>query len=79
MPFLVDGVIPLAKSFDTVGWMAKNPELLLEIAYILIDGQSAEGQFHNIFWAEEAWGGVEYERQRGTVSFPARIRRNNES
>ncbi|MFP3124914.1 amidase [Ectobacillus funiculus] len=66
---LVDGVIPLAKSFDTVGWMAKNPELLLEIAHILIDDQGAEGQFHNIFWAEEAWGVLNTNDKEALLAF----------
>ncbi|MGQ3477620.1 amidase [Paenibacillus sp. TY11] len=50
-----EGVIPLAPSFDTVGWMSRNPQLLLKIGRILIDGQSQEGNFKNLFLAEESW------------------------
>ncbi|AUO09014.1 amidase [Paenibacillus jamilae] len=49
------GVIPLAPSFDTVGWMSRSPQLLLKIGQILIDGQSKEGQFKNIYLAKEPW------------------------
>lgn len=65
----IDGVIPLAKGFDTVGWMAKSPELLLEIGHILIDGQSAEGRFHNIFLAEEAWGVLDKKEKEALLAF----------
>ncbi|MBU9713907.1 amidase [Evansella tamaricis] len=32
----IDGVIPLAQSFDTVGWMAKDPNTLLRIGEVLL-------------------------------------------
>ncbi|WP_054939379.1 amidase [Paenibacillus ihuae] len=32
----MDGVIPLAPGFDTVGWMADSPELLLRIGKVLL-------------------------------------------
>lgn len=65
----IDGVIPLAKGFDTVGWMAKSPELLFEIGHILIDGQSAEGGFRNIFLAEEAWGVLDKKEKEALLAF----------
>lgn len=65
----IDGVIPLAKSFDTVGWMARNPELLLEVGRILIDGQNEAGQFHNIFLAEEAWGMLDTNDKEALLAF----------
>lgn len=65
----IDGVIPLAKSFDTVGWMAQNPELLLEVGRILIDGQNEAGQFHNIFLVEEAWGMLDKNDKEALLAF----------
>lgn len=55
----LEGVIPLAKSFDTVGWMARDPKLLFEVGQILIDEQSREGRFSRIFLGEDAWGLLE--------------------
>ncbi|MBD0383967.1 amidase [Paenibacillus sedimenti] len=65
----IEGVIPLAESFDTVGWMSRNPQLLLEVGRVLIDGQSTEGQFNNIFLAEEAWGLLEKENKEALLAF----------
>jgi amidase len=51
----IEGVIPLAKSFDTVGWMAREPQLLLNVGQILIENQSKNGRFNQIFLGEDAW------------------------
>ena len=56
----IDGVIPLAKSFDTVGWMARDPELLYKIGTILIgQDQSDDHQFPCLYFEEEAWSFVD--------------------
>jgi len=56
----LDGVIPLAKSFDTVGWMARDPETLLKVGKILIEGQNLDQtSFTTIIIAEDAWDLVE--------------------
>ncbi|BCG57979.1 amidase [Paenibacillus sp. URB8-2] len=34
----MSGVIPLAPQFDTVGWMAGSPELLLRVGKVLLEG-----------------------------------------
>ena len=52
----IEGVIPLAKSFDTVGWMSKDPELMCRIGRALIDGQEEKGVFKKVFFSEDAWG-----------------------
>jgi amidase len=56
----MDGVIPLAKSFDTVGWMTREPELLLEVADILIHQEEFNNQedFSSFYLEEEAWSFV---------------------
>lgn len=56
----LDGVIPLAKSFDTVGWMARDPETLLKVGRILIEGQNLDQtSFTTMIIAEDAWDLVE--------------------
>ena len=39
----VDGVIPLAKSFDTVGWMSKDIGVLHAAGRVLLSGQEEAG------------------------------------
>lgn len=56
----ISGVIPLAKSFDTVGWMTRNPNLLYEIGKILIQqDQQDVNDFRNLYFEEEAWSFVD--------------------
>ena len=56
----ISGVIPLAKSFDTVGWMTRNPELLYEIGTILIQQeQPNHPNFSSLYFEEEAWSFVD--------------------
>ncbi|MGI8383659.1 amidase [Robertmurraya sp. P23] len=59
---LVDskGVIPLAKSFDTVGWMTRDPNLLLAVGEVLIrEGTNDMEEFSSLFFENEAWSYVE--------------------
>ncbi|MFT8319804.1 MAG: amidase [Bacillus sp. (in: firmicutes)] len=52
----IDGVIPLAKSFDTVGWMAKKAEVLLEVGNVLIDKKEKEQKpFSHFLLPKDAW------------------------
>ncbi|PLS08638.1 amidase [Neobacillus cucumis] len=55
----MDGVIPLAKSFDTVGWMTRNPEHLLEVGEILIDQKGNPDDFVTLYFEKEAWSFVD--------------------
>ncbi|WP_413374721.1 amidase family protein [Alkalihalobacillus sp. 1P02AB] len=58
----VDGLIPLAKSFDTVGWMTEDKKLLLEIAQLLITSQEKrETPFSKLLFPEDAWALVDEE------------------
>jgi len=50
----MEGVIPLAKSFDTVGWMAEDAETLLKIGEILLP-QDESGTFTNFIEGKDAW------------------------
>ncbi|WP_445489360.1 amidase [Niallia sp. 03133] len=52
----IEGVIPLAKSFDTVGWMAKEAEVLLKVGKTLIDSKEEEQKpFTRFLIADDAW------------------------
>lgn len=52
----ITGVIPLARSFDTVGWMARDPELLLHIGEALIPSDHTRNEeFNHFFLDEECW------------------------
>ncbi|MBT2655659.1 amidase [Bacillus sp. ISL-18] len=53
------GVIPLAASFDTVGWMTRNPKLLREVGEILIDQEEDLDDFKSFYFEKEAWSFVE--------------------
>lgn len=64
----IEGVIPLAKSFDTVGWMARDPKILLEVGRILIDDQSIEGNFNSILLGEDAWEVLDKENEEALLA-----------
>lgn len=36
----IDGAVPLAPSYDSVGWFAREPELFTQVAAVLFDGLS---------------------------------------
>lgn len=58
----VEGVIPLAKSFDTVGWMTRDAELLLRIGKILFAQIGEDEQsFRHLYFPREAWELVDSE------------------
>ncbi|MCK0472865.1 amidase [Halalkalibacter sp. APA_J-10(15)] len=49
----VEGVIPLAKRFDTVGWMTREPELLYKIGTILMNQDYSLPSFRRIIIPED--------------------------
>jgi len=52
----MEGVIPLAPSFDTIGWMSKDPGILYKVGQVLFKpDQDIRPQFESIFFAEDAW------------------------
>ena len=56
----MEGVIPLAKSFDTIGWMARNPETVVKVGDILIpDETQTDYRIENILVGNEAWSMLE--------------------
>ncbi|MEW4371201.1 amidase [Paenibacillus kandeliae] len=63
----IDGVIPLAQGFDTVGWMANSAEMLFKVGQVLLQDVEAaakpqsDSSFATIYWPQEAWSGAEAE------------------
>lgn len=63
----IDGVIPLAPSYDTVGWMARNTSTLLKVGEVLLQQEQPPNEepaasstaFLRILLAEEAWAKAE--------------------
>jgi amidase len=51
----IEGVIPLAPSFDTVGWFANDALTLCNTGKALIDKINSERPFNQVYFAEEAW------------------------
>ncbi|MBD8070108.1 amidase [Bacillus sp. PS06] len=53
----IKGVIPLADSFDTVGWMASDLSTLVKVGKVIIDKQIAptEHGFSRVLYATDAW------------------------
>lgn len=57
-----DGVIPLAKSFDTVGWMTRDAELLVKVGKIVLKKEMPETEdFSSLYFDEESWSYVDDE------------------
>ncbi|ADU29164.1 amidase [Evansella cellulosilytica] len=52
----IDGAIPLASSFDTVGWMTKDPALLHLVGQVIVKGDEHRNQaFDHVFLGEDCW------------------------
>lgn len=58
-----EGVIPLAGSFDTVGWMARDPVILRKVGEVLLHGACGgeEAGIGPIFAPRELWASAEEE------------------
>ena len=51
----MEGVLPLAQSFDTVGWMTRSPDLLKKVAEILVPEESRKRGvvLQRVVWSSE--------------------------
>lgn len=58
----IDGVIPLAKSFDTVGWMAQDAKILYEVGNVLLPNQK-DDSFTRFMIGSDAWALADKEVQ----------------
>ena len=50
----VDGVLPLAPSYDTVGWFARDPAVLRRVGSVLL-GTGEAGRVERLVWAGDAF------------------------
>lgn len=57
----LEGVIPLAKSFDTVGWMTRNAHLLQQVGDVLLPKNTTNQTFEHIVYETQAWSYVSEE------------------
>jgi Asp-tRNAAsn/Glu-tRNAGln amidotransferase A subunit and related amidases len=67
----IDGVIPLAPAYDTVGWMAGDTALLRRVGEVLLAGTADEAVkrgFRRLIFAEEAWEQAEASCRSGLES-----------
>ena len=48
-----EGVMPLSPSFDTVGWLARDADVLEAVGQVLLDG--AATPVRRVFWLEDAF------------------------
>lgn len=56
----MDGVIPLAPAFDTVGWMARRASTLLQVGRVLLEEPLDDGgEFARMMLPAEAWAAAE--------------------
>jgi amidase len=52
----MNGIIPLAESFDTLGWMTRDPGILLKVGLSLIDGPfPTDNSFKRMYLGKDAW------------------------
>lgn len=65
----LEGVVPLAPSFDTVGWMSRDPGVLQQAGEALLPAGEAETPYRTIWWEEEAWADYadEYKQALGKM------------
>lgn len=71
------GLIPLAPSFDTVGWMAREAEDLLTVGKVLIGGlDTAVRRFNRILYAEDIWSLAETDCSEALRGYVADIARH---
>ena len=51
----MEGVLPLAQSFDTVGWMTRSPDLLKKVAEVLVPEESRKRGvvLQRVVWSSE--------------------------
>ncbi|WP_149094000.1 amidase [Paenibacillus terrae] len=62
------GVIPLAPSFDTVGWMARDPETLRRVGEVLLPQAASGSGFSRVLIGEDAWELADTESKEALAS-----------
>jgi amidase len=55
----LSGAVPLAPSYDTVGWFARNPQLMAAIGEVLLDGARAPRRPAKVLIAQDLFAALE--------------------
>ncbi|WP_244897346.1 amidase [Marinococcus halophilus] len=65
----MEGVVPLAPSFDTIGWMSRDADALQQVGNALLPSGDTETPYRTVWWEEEAWAEYadEYKQALGKV------------
>lgn len=50
----LEGIMPLAPSFDTIGWFARDAETLARVGGVLLEADAHGGEFRRLLIAEDA-------------------------
>ncbi|KHF41381.1 amidase [Halalkalibacter okhensis] len=78
----IDGVIPLAESFDTVGWMTADPQLLVEVGDVLINENTpslVEKPFNSIMFGTDAWELADEKSMEILVKYKEQLEKSQKS
>ncbi len=68
-----DGMVPLAPSFDTVGWFARDAATLGRVGAVLLPPEAEEGDFDRLIVAEDAFALASAEAQDGLAAAVTRL------
>jgi amidase len=75
----IGGVIPLAASYDTVGWMARDAETLRRVGEALLGAEDGGGEFRRLIVAEDAWAIAEESCRQPLAASLAALERSMDS
>jgi amidase len=70
----LEGAMPLAASFDTTGWFARDTEVLQAVGEHLLPLDTDSAEINRLTIAEDAWELAEPETQRALKSWQDRLR-----
>lgn len=59
----LDAAVPLAPSYDTAGWFARTPELMLEVGKVLLDNVRAPRRVKKVLIASDLFASVDQKVQ----------------
>ncbi|PYZ94740.1 amidase [Salipaludibacillus keqinensis] len=69
----IDQVIPLAPSFDTVGWMARNSRTLHDVGEVLLGKTTKQTGFSRVMVSQEAWSLADEDTQQALSPFLSKL------